>query len=144
MNLKQALKRKNRLVGLIAEEYKKVSQYNSVDDINQRPYAVKEAIQNWLSLTNELVELKCKIQLANVKVNDKIFRLSELKTQVKLLKMLDCTAGKYYSRWSEDMPLNKVAEIGILERDAMVKGIETQIETIQDELDEWNHVTILP
>ena len=86
MNLKQALKRKNRLVGLIAEEYKKVSQYNSVDDINQRPYAVKEAIQNWLSLTNELVELKCKIQLANVKVNDKIFRLSELKTQVKLLK----------------------------------------------------------
>ena len=42
------------------------------------------------------------------------------------------------------MPLNKVAEIGILERDAMVKGIETQIETIQDELDEWNHVTILP
>lgn len=144
MNLKQALKRKNRLVGLIAEEYKKVAQYNSVDDVNQRPYSVKEALQNWLSLTNELVTLKCKIQLANNKVNDKIFGLSELKTQVKLLKTLDCTAGKYYSRWSEDVPLTKVAEISILERDAMVKNIETQIEKIQDELDEWNHQTILP
>ena len=135
MNLKQALKRKNRLVGLIAEEYKKVSQYNSVDDINQRPYAVKEAIQNWLSLTNELVELKCKSTSA-------VLALSALNNGNSVSVYF--TAGKYYSRWSEDMPLNKVAEIGILERDAMVKGIETQIETIQDELDEWNHVTILP
>ena len=144
MNLKQALKRKNRLVGLIAEEYKKVSQYNSVDDMNSRPYAVKESLDNWLKLSDELVELKCKIQLANNNVNDKIFRLSELKTQVKLLKALDCTSGKYYSRWSEDVPLNKVAEIGIVERDAMVKNMEAQIETIQDSLDEWNHQTVLP
>jgi len=99
MNLKQALKRKNRLVGLIAEEYIKVSQYNSVDDVNQRPYSVKEALQNWLKLTDELIELKSKIQIANNKVNDKIFRLAELKTQVKQLKKLDCTSGLYYSKW---------------------------------------------
>ena len=47
----------------------------------------------------------------------------------------------------EDAPViksnNKGAEIGILERDKMVKNIESQIETIQDELDEWNHKTIL-
>jgi hypothetical protein len=144
MNLKQALKRKNRLVGLIAEEYIKVSQYNSVDDVNQRPYSVKEALQNWLKLTDELIELKSKIQIANNKVNDKIFRLSELKTQVKQLKKLDCTSGLYYSKWSEDKVVTKVAEIEVVERDNMVKEMEAQIEKIQDELDEWNHQTILP
>jgi hypothetical protein len=144
MNLKQALKRKNRLVGLIAEEYIKVSQYNSVDDVNQRPYSVKEALQNWLKLTDELIELKSKIQIANNKVNDKIFRLSELKTQVKQLKKLDCTSGLYYSKWSDDKVVTKVAEIEVVERDNMVKEMEAQIEKIQDELDEWNHQTILP
>ena len=144
MNLKQALKRKNRLVGLIAEEYIKVSQYNSVDDVNQRPYSVKEALQNWLKLTDELIELTSKIQIANNKVNDKIFRLSELKTQVKQLKKLDCTSGLYYSKWSDDKVVTKVAEIEVVERDNMVKEMEAQIEKIQDELDEWNHQTILP
>jgi hypothetical protein len=144
MNLKQALKRKNRLVGLIAEEYIKVSQYNSVDDVNQRPYSVKESLQNWLKLTDELIELKSKIQIANNKVNDKIFRLSELKTQVKQLKKLDCTSGLYYSKWSDDKVVTKVAEIEVVERDNMVKEMEAQIEKIQDELDEWNHQTILP
>ena len=144
MNLKQALKRKNRLVGLIAEEYIKVSQYNSVDDVNQRPYSVKEALQNWLKLTDELIELKSKIQIANNKVNDKIFRLSELKTQVKQLKKLDCTSGLYYSKWSDDKVVTKVAEIEVVERDNMVKEMEAQIEKIQDELDGWNHQTILP
>jgi hypothetical protein len=144
MNLKQALKRKNRLVGLIAEEYIKVSQYNSVDDVNQRPYSVREALQNWLNLTDELIELKSKIQIANNKVNDKIFRLSELKTQVKQLKKLDCTSGLYYSKWSDDKVVTKVAEIEVVERDNMVKEMEAQIEKIQDELDEWNHQTILP
>jgi hypothetical protein len=144
MNLKQALKRKNRLVGLIAEEYIKVSQYNSVDDVNQRPYSVKEALQNWLKLTDELIELKSKIQIANNKVNDKIFRLAELKTQAKQLKKLDCTSGLYYSKWSDDKVVTKVAEIEVVERDNMVKEMEAQIEKIQDELDEWNHQTILP
>ena len=37
MNIKQALKRKNKLVGEIAQEFKKVSQYNSIEEKNERP-----------------------------------------------------------------------------------------------------------
>jgi hypothetical protein len=40
--------------------------------------------------------------------------------------------------------VTKVAEIEVVERDNMVKEMEAQIEKIQDELDEWNHQTILP
>lgn len=143
MNIKQALKRKNKLVGEIAQEFKKVSQYNSIEEKNERPYSARESIKNWLGLTEELITLKCKIQAANSSVNDKIYRLSELKTQCKMLKELGCESGTHYSKWPDEKYITKVAEIGILERDKMVKKIESQIETIQDELDEWNHKTIL-
>jgi hypothetical protein len=60
-----------------------------------------------------------------------------------MLKELGCESGTHYSKWPDEKYITKVAEIGILERDKMVKNIESQIETIQDELDEWNHKTIL-
>jgi hypothetical protein len=141
MNIKQALKRKNKLVGEINEEFNKVSRYNVVDEGNPRPYSSSESLKKWFDLTNELVELKTKIHLANGPVYDKIFLLAELKSQVNRLKSLDCTSGKVTSRWSEDGTVTKHAEINVVERDNMVKQIESTIESIQEELDQWNHTT---
>lgn len=142
MNIKQALKRKNKLVQEIKTEFEKVEQYNSISETNFRPYSAKRALENWVKLTNELVNVKTNIHLANAPVYPKIFQLSELKNQVKLLKTLDCTEGvPSRSRYdSVDLPSRK-AEITVIERDSMIKDMETQIETIQDELDEWNHTT---
>ena len=55
MNIKQALKKKNKLVGLIHEEFQKASQYNVVDEGNPRPYSATESIGKWMQLTNELI-----------------------------------------------------------------------------------------
>ncbi len=143
MNLKQALKQKNRLVGLINEEYKKASQYNSIEKGYTRPYSAKEAIDNWRNLTEQLITLKCKIQIANQPVYDKIFRLAELKTQARQMKELTCVTGTHTSRWPDEKSVIKFAEIGIVERDQMVTNIETQIENLQDELDTWNHETLI-
>lgn len=145
MNIKQALKRKNKLVGLISEEFHKASQYNVVDEGNPRPYSSTESIGKWMQLTNELIVLKTQIHKANVPVYDKIFELSELKNQVKHLKLLNCTSGKVStSRWgNESEPVIKHAEINIVERDSMIKNLETRIESLQDELDQWNHNTLI-
>ena len=94
MNIKQALKKKNKLVGMISEEFNKASQYNVVDEGNARPYSATEAIGRWMELTNELIVLKTQIHKANLPVYDKIFELSELKNQVKHLRSLNCTSGK--------------------------------------------------
>jgi hypothetical protein len=145
MNIKQALKKKNKLVGLINEEFHKASQYNVIDEGNPRPYSATEAIGKWMQLTNELIVLKTSIHKANLPIYDKIFELSELKNQVKHLKSLNCVSGKVStSRWGSDSePVIKHAEINVVERDSMVKNLESRIESLQDELDQWNHNTTI-
>lgn len=145
MNIKQALKKKNKLVGLMTEEFYKASQYNVIDEGNPRPYSATEAIGKWMQLSNELIVLKTQIHKANLPVYDKIFELSELKSQVKHLKSLNCSSGKVStSRWgTESEPVIKHAEINVVERDQMIKNIELRIEQLQDELDQWNHNTLI-
>lgn len=143
MNIKQALKQKNKLVGLISEEFNKAAKYNVVDEGNPRPYSATESIAKWMTLTDELVELKTKIHKANQPMYGRIFRLAECKNQVKYLKSLDCTSGKVAHRWDSTEPTVKHAEINIIERDNMIKTLESQIEFIQDELDQWNHNTTI-
>ena len=93
MNVKKSLKEKNRLVKEIQELYARLSQYNSVEVGNVRPYSPKEMLEQVNQKSNELVELKTKIHNANTPVYDKIFRLSELKSTISRLKSLDCTEG---------------------------------------------------
>ena len=143
MNIRQALKEKNKLVKEIQDLYVRISQYNSVEVGAHRPYSPKQLMEIVNVKSNELVDLKTKIHIANAPVYDKIFRLSELKSTITRIKNLDCTEGvsnDYYSRNRENPPV-KTAEISIIERDEMVKHMEEQIETIQDILDTHNQNT---
>ena len=141
MTIKQALKYKKKLASKMNEEFSKLSKYNSVEVGTNRVYDPKESMRKWFEMTNELIELKTKIHLANSVVYGKIFRMSELKSQLSSLKQLDCPEGKYsdrYSRMSGDTPIIKEAAIGLLERDTMIASMEEEIEKIQEELDIHN------
>jgi hypothetical protein len=143
MNIKKALKEKNRLVKEIQDLHVRVATYNSVEVGNVRPYSAKECMEQINQKSNELVELKTKIHRANGPVYNHIFRLSELKSMITRIKNLDCNEGSvqdYYSR-NRETPLVKVTEISIVERDEMVKHMEGQIEEIQDILDNHNQIT---
>lgn len=143
MTVKQALKLKNKLVKEITEELQKAQSYNSVEVGSVRPYSSSESLEKVSNLTKELVELKTKIHQANSPVYDKIFRLSELKSLVTKIKVLNCTEGTstdYYSRRSENPPM-MTSEISIVERDGMVKIMEDEIESIQEDLDTHNALT---
>jgi len=143
MNIKKALKEKNRLVKEILDLHTKVATYNSVEVGNVRPYSAKESMELLHQKSNELVELKTKIHTANAPVYKYIFRLSELKSTIARIKNLDCNEGivqDYYSR-NRETPAVKETEISIVERDNMVKDMETAIESIQDVLDNHNQIT---
>jgi hypothetical protein len=75
MNIKQALKYKNKLAKKIQETAQKVARYNSVDEGVVRPYDVNELLAQLQTLTEEMVELKTKIHLANRDMYSYIFRL---------------------------------------------------------------------
>ena len=143
MNVKKSLKEKNRLVKEIQELYARLSQYNSVEVGNVRPYSPKDMLEQINEKSNELVELKTNIHTANGPVYQHIFRLSELKSMIARIKNLDCNEGivqDYYSR-NRETPAVKETEISIVERDNMVKDMETAIESIQDALDNHNQIT---
>jgi hypothetical protein len=143
MNSKKALKEKNRLVKEIQDLQVRVATYNSIEVGNKRPYSVRESMEKLNSLSNELVELKTKIHVANAPIYKHIFRLSELKSMITRIKNLDCNEGivqDYYSR-NRETPTVKEVEISIVERDEMIKHMENQIEEIQDILDNHNQIT---
>jgi len=140
MTLKRALKEKNKLVKELNDLYAKIKTYNSVAEDGEKPYSTKELMLNVDSKLNELIELKTKIHLANGPVYGKIFRMAELKSHVSKLNNLDCSSGKQKS-WGGTEYTNKVSEIKVRDRDYFIKVAETEIEKLQDELDEFNATT---
>lgn len=140
MNIKQALKYKNKLTQKINETFAKIKIYNSVEDGQTRPYDVNVLLNEYFEMSTELVELKTKIHIANQTVYNKIFELSELKSQVSKLKDLDCGEGKVRDRYriTEEVS-NKTAVISVVSRDVMVESLETKIESLQDDLDVHNN-----
>lgn len=144
MTIKQALKYKNKLVSKMNDEFRKVSQYNSIEEGEKRAYGAEVSLNNFINMSSELVELKTKIHKANVNVYNKIFLLSELKSRISKLQTLDCSEGKVsdrYGRMSGESPIIKTVEIDILKRDSMITELEAKIEEIQDALDTHNATT---
>lgn len=140
MTIKQALKYKNKLVKKIGEAFKKVYTYNTVLSGQTRPYDVVDSMNEYFKLSQELVELKTKIHKANQPVYDKIFLLSELKSQATKLDVLDCSEGEVSDRYHDKTQV-KTSVISIVERDKIIANLEEQIESIQEELDIHNSTT---
>jgi hypothetical protein len=146
MNIKQALKHKNKLVQELNQLIQRMVINNTVIDGNVRPYSTKETLTQVYKKIEEINVLKTKIHRVNVPVYDKIFLMAELKSLVKHFKMMDCTNGTdtdYYSRRSETTVI-KNSEISVVERDNEIKFLESRIEQLQDELDEHNFMTQIP
>jgi hypothetical protein len=142
MNIKQALKLKNKLVTQIKEQYEIAKAHNSIEQGNPRRYSASEAICEAEKLAIALVELKTQIHLANAPVYGLIFQMSELKNQIKQLKSIPVDEGKVTERYGSISTIKEV-ELNIAQRDGFVKGLENKIEAIQDKLDTHNATTEL-
>ena len=140
MNIKQALKLKNKLVTEIKEQYEIAKNHNSIEQGNTRRYSVTEALAKVNDLTHQLIGLKTKIHKANANVYHLIFQMSELKNQVKQLKSIPIEEGRVTERYGSISTIKEV-ELDIAQRDNLVKAIEVQIEDIQDQLDIHNSKT---
>ena len=140
MNIKQALKEKNKLVAEIKDLYETAKKFNSTELGNTRRFSVQDSLNEAREKTARLVELKTKIHKANLPVYEKIFRMSEMKNQIKELKGISTEEGKVSSRYSSMVEVKEV-ELNAAQIKAMVKNIESEIEKLQDELDVHNATT---
>jgi uncharacterized small protein (DUF1192 family) len=140
MNVKQALKAKNKLVGEIKECYRIIQTQNSIEEGNPRRYSVKEQIKKVAELTDELVQLKAKLHRANASVYEKIFQMAEIKGIIKELKKMSTDEGKQTERYGSVQSIKEV-ELNVVERDTIVKEYEAEVERLQNELDVHNSNT---
>ena len=137
MNVKQALKVKNKLVTELKAQYQILQKYNSIEEGNPRRYSMADTLDKITELSNELVELKAQIHRANQPVYDKIFALAELKGLVKELKKVPTEEGKINERYGSVVSVKEV-ELNVVDIQNKVNILTTKIEEIQNELDIHN------
>jgi len=142
MNIKQALKEKNKLAKKISDLMDRTNKYNSVDEGGVRSYDPKTSLFQASETLEELVNLKTNIHRANAEVYEKIFRTSEYKSFVKYLKVLNCNQGTIVtSRYADTSTRQMTTVITEVERDELVEKYETMIDELQSELDHHNAIT---
>jgi uncharacterized protein (DUF342 family) len=143
MNLTKALKHKKKLVKQADEMFVRFSKYNSQPkETVEKGYDAGQAYDTWLKLTNELVELKTKIHIANQPIADKIFRLGELKNLISRLRNVETKSGSFKEyRYSDAEPIEYVAFISLFEKDEQIAAWEAELETIQEEIEAFNAIT---
>lgn len=117
MNIKQALKEKNKLVKRIGENTKLMQDFNSIEVGNQRPYSTTELKNQLIKDRAELANLKAKIHVANTPVLEEIFYMAELKSMIQSLKKMDCTEGKSNrDRYRMESELVLTSEMSLVQR----------------------------
>ena len=137
MNVKQALKVKNKLVTDLKAQYQILQKYNSIEEGNPRRYSMVDSFAKIQSLSSELVELKARIHTANQPVYQQIFELAELKGFVKELKKVPTDEGKQTERYGSVQSI-KVVELNIVDIENRVGELQDKIEALQNELDIHN------
>lgn len=142
MNIKQALKEKNKLAKKVTDLIERTNKYNSMDEGAVRSYDPKATLEQTLNSIEELITLKTNIHKANAEVYEKIFRMSEYKSFVKYLKAMNCTQGTVVtSRYGDTNSRLMTTIITEVERDEMVEKYESLIDELQSELDAHNATT---
>ena len=121
MNIKQALKYKNKLAKKIQETAQKVARYNSVDEGVVRPYDVNELLAQLQTLTEEMVELIKLIQSEWVGVTlDFGNNISLLENPMEVIKTL---APYSFSTHVKDMGVQEYEKGFLLSEVPLGQGI---------------------
>lgn len=151
--LSHALKHKNRLAGKIARLRLIVERDNSRKESHPIRSDVRKAFEESLACARELAALKGTIAAANAGVTDgtcgiygKLNLQAELRGLIKFLEALNCKEGETTERvgfLSRD-EATRVVFIAVITKDEVDRYMadhQSEIERLQDEIDEFNAAT---
>jgi hypothetical protein len=156
INLSQALKHKNRLAGEVSRLREIVQRENSRKESQPARADVRAAFDASVSRSHELAHFKGAIAAANAGVTDadhgiygKLNLQAELRGLIAFIKALNTKEGEEVERvgfLSRDEAVRTVfiAVITREEVDRLTVAFQTEIERLQDEIDEFNATTRIP
>jgi predicted nucleic acid-binding Zn-ribbon protein len=141
INLSRALKLKNGVVHRLSQLDTQITTYNSVIEDNQE-YDVRQLYKARMVLAEQLVKLKVAINAANQPVQGLFFELAECKAQVAMLGKVNTKHGPSVEGFT-GARTNYVAQFRKPDIDREVRRVEQEIDRLQDELDQFNHRTMI-
>ena len=141
MKVSRALKLKNKLAGEVAHFKAFLLAQNARPVKQPFDYNNAEVLANLRARLHELVKVKTAIAVVNSAIYEKIFQLAELKGPIAKLNELDTRQGIIvdHDHYRERAEVEYVAQIKKVEVDRLVAELQGQIQSIQEELDEFNH-----
>ena len=147
MNLSKALKTKNRLTGEIARLQKQFLSSNYKDSRipDHPPVSSYNIFIQLTDKTNELIALKTKIAAANVGIFESIERMAQLKSLLAQVELLpsEITAPQKVDRFDKECKETYVLTpfITPTEKESMRASLQSKIEALQDQIDDYNAKT---
>lgn len=140
MTLAKALKHKNRVAQMIRRVSDDIQHNNSILTVNEPEVDIKALDAMRLELTDHLVALKTAIHRASDSVRREIFNLAEKRTSIGFYRSLDTKHGKRqaHSYGGDAEFVEYKAAIRKIDSDRIVVELESEIDVIQDRLDEFN------
>ena len=139
MSLARALKERSRLAGRIKRNFQVIDRENSRISGSPRSFDVRAIYAENRELMEKLIDVKKRIAAANAPIAGKLVEMDELKSMIAYLKGLDTTAEIKHDGYNRDVLYEAV--ISAAEVNAAVEELQKRVETLQDELDEFNAVT---
>lgn len=142
ITLSRALSIKKRLIGEIERLGKLLTEHNSHRVENTPEYDTNDVLKKWVATKEKLVALKDAINKANQPIQAKIFKISELKDTIVLLRKIPTKTGKHYEgtgRYgSEQVEMEFKSVISRSDLDELIEATQDDIDEIQAELDAHN------
>lgn len=163
VTLAKALKLKNLLKKEVKEKYAELSRRNRVDipegqesgvitregNVSGKDHSrCQETLEEIRQLQEEIACLKAEIDAQqNAKVRRKVYKLAEKKAELSFLQKQDFTSGNASKEGGIRGSDFYVSVIDADEAEQMKKDAKKEIESLQDDLDQFNQqtkVTLLP
>jgi hypothetical protein len=147
VTVSKALKIKNRLVALIKEKGNEIGENNSVVKDGIRKVDVRKEIEVHKNAVETLVKVKTAIYRSNMDIQEKVFRLSEVKSLISFWGNVSCDEGlcrfvsrDIFSERSKDL-YEMTTILNFEEIREIKKELTIEADKLQDELDNHNHTT---
>jgi hypothetical protein len=140
ITLAKALKIKNRLTGRLAKVQTDIQSYNSVPEGQADQVNVPALMKTREELAEALVSLKTAINEANREAQRDIYDLAEKKSTAQFLAGVNTRHGSQPAVYPNTTEVHYVAALKKADVDALVVRLEKEIDQLQDQLDQFNHV----
>lgn len=150
MNIAKALKVKNRLIGELKSLRERFSSVNAYTE-NDGSTVDRGAIFKSIGQTQErLIALKSALAYASANIAHKLVEISEAKSELEFFKHLYILEGfertSEYCTTEEKMLWKQIPRRNHLDentRQEIMKSLTDKIANLQDEIDDYNAVTII-